>query len=137
MDPVRPHQHVALGAAAPGDLRDDSAAALAGGHHPVPGAQPAGAQPLGERAVQHAEQPPAVDRVLGPPVAGGEATRFAPDSLPVLVEHDEFAGREPLSGQIPGQAQLAQLAHRVREHVDADPEILDLPSLHDPALTKG
>ena len=70
--------------------------------------------------VQDHQQSTAMDRVLRPAVAGGEAARFAPDALPVLGVKRELGGRDRLAGELIAQTQLDQLAHGVRLDVDAD-----------------
>jgi hypothetical protein len=75
--------------------------------------------------VEEAEEAASMDRVLRPPVAGGEATGLAPDALTVLVVEHELASGQPGRRQVVGQAQLGELAHGVGEHVDPDTELGD------------
>src|SRR6185369_11284227 len=68
----------------------------------------------------------AMDRELRPFVAGFQPARLAPDRLAVLGEIGEFAGPHAAGVQSVHQPELDQLAHGMRQHVDADAEWLQL-----------
>jgi hypothetical protein len=90
----------------------------------VIGVHPLGAKTFAHRAMEHPKQGAAVDRELRPAVPGADAARFAPDPLAVLGVVDEFRGRDAHRVQRVEQAELRELAGRVREQVDPDPDLL-------------
>ncbi len=69
----------------------------------------------------------AVDRELGPPVAGQQAPRFGPDVVAVAPDQGPFGGLDTDLRQVAGQAEIVELANRVRLEVDTDPEGLKFP----------
>jgi hypothetical protein len=73
--------------------------------------------------MEHAQQPAAVDGELRPAVPGGEAARLAPDPLAVFGIVGELRGRDPSRVQLIKQAKLRELACRVRQYVDPDPQL--------------
>ena len=73
-----------------------------------------GTQPLPYRLQKANLQGASVDRVLRPPVPGRQAARLGPDSLPQLGVVRKLGGRNGGPGQNRGQAELGELAHRVR-----------------------
>jgi hypothetical protein len=78
-----------------------------------------GAQPLAHRIQQHRVQVAAMDRVLRPVVARGGARRFAEHQLAVGVEEHRLLRAHPDGVERGQQAQLAELARRMRQQVDA------------------
>src|ERR1019366_375862 len=83
-------------------------------------------QPLGRGVEQDLLQRAAMDRELRPSVAGLDAARLAPDRLAVLGKIREFPGAHARRVELVEQAEFDQLAHGVRQHVDADAERLPL-----------
>src|SRR5438045_7296926 len=84
------------------------------------------AQSLDRGIEQDLLQRAAMDRELRPFVSGLQPAPFAPDRLAVLGEIGELAGAHAGRFQPVEQAELDQLAHRMRQHVDADTERLQL-----------
>jgi threonine dehydratase len=68
----------------------------------------------------------AVDRKLRPAVPGESAARIAKDHLPEAIAVDDFPRRHRQPRELRFQAELVELAHRVRQQVDADAERPDL-----------
>src|SRR5262249_17235963 len=68
----------------------------------------------------------AMDRELRPFVAGFQSARFAPDRLAALGEVSEFPRTDAGGIEAVVQAKLDQLAHGMRQHIDADAERLQL-----------
>src|SRR5260221_14471055 len=81
-------------------------------------------QPFGRGIEQDLLQRAAMDRELRPLVTGLDAARLAPDRLAALGKVREFLGAHAGCIELVVQAELDQLAHRVRQHVDADAERL-------------
>ena len=63
---------------------------------------------------------------LRPAVASGEAARFAPDALAAFGVIRQFAAGHARAFNRGAQAQFLQLAHGVRQQVNADAEGFDL-----------
>ena len=59
-------------------------------------------------------------------VAGVEPARLAPDPLAVAGEVGELGGPDACALEPSSRAEVGQLAHRVRQQVDADAERLEL-----------
>ena len=98
-----------------------------GGQEVVAGADRIGPEPFTDEVEQRQLEASAVNRDLRDGVAGVKATWLTPDALTVPVEEAELARahtevRDPLE-----RAQRIELRHRMREHVDADAERLDVP----------
>ena len=71
--------------------------------------------------------------ILRPPIAGGEAARLRPDPLPVFAVVAKALASNAGGFERALQAEIEQFAHRVRQHVDADSEGLQLRNgLDDP-----
>ena len=81
------------------------------------------AQALARRGVQHAEQRAAVDRQLGPRIAGGQAAGLDPDALAEPVAQHQLAGADGEGLERREQAELGQLSDGVGQEVDADAEL--------------
>ena len=81
------------------------------------------AQPFGRGVEQDLLQRAAMDRELRPLVAGLDAARLAPDRLAMFGEIGEFAGAYGRGVKPVVQAEFDQLAHRMRQHIDADAEL--------------
>ena len=79
-------------------------------------------QPLGRGVEQDLLQRAAMNRELRPVVPGLEAARLAPDRFAVLGKIREFFGAHARGVELVQQTQFDQLAHGMRQHVDADPE---------------
>ena len=94
-------------------------------HEVLVGAHGVGAEPRHHGTMQHPEQFAAVDRQLRPAIAGGESARLAPDALAVLGVVHDLGGGDGEREQFVEQSELGQLAHGVRQEVDADPELAD------------
>ena len=84
------------------------------------------AQPFGRGIEQDLLQRAAMDRELRPFVAGLDPARLAPDRLAVLGKIRKFPGAHAGRVEPVEQAEFDQLANRVRQHVDADAERLQL-----------
>ena len=80
------------------------------------------AQPLGRGIEQDLLQRAAMDRELRPFVTGLDAARLAPDRLAVLGKIRQFLGAHGGRVEPVVQAEFDQLPHRMRQHVDTDPE---------------
>src|SRR5712671_239293 len=111
-----------------GRLVDEIGADTAGGLRPavkmMAGENVFGPQPFGRGVEQNLLQRAAMDRKLRPFVTGLGAARLAPDRLAVLGKIREFPGAYARGIKLVEQAEFDQLAHRVRQHVDADAERL-------------
>ena len=68
----------------------------------------------------------AVHRQLRPAVAGESAARLLEDELAEAVVEAQLPRLDRGPGELFLQAELGELAHAVRQQVDADPERLDL-----------
>src|SRR6185437_14981949 len=68
----------------------------------------------------------AMDRELRPVVAGVAAAQVADDRRAVAAVVGERARLDRVRGELVGEAELAELAHAVRQEVDADAERMDL-----------
>src|SRR5262249_59909424 len=84
------------------------------------------AKPVGGSVQQDLLQRAAVNGKLRPFVTGLEAPRLAPDRLAVFGKIGQFLGADAGSAELIEQAKLDQLAYRMRQHVDADAERLEL-----------
>ena len=84
------------------------------------------AQPLQRGVEQHLVQVGAMDRELRPVVAGIAAARLLVDELAVAAVEGELARLDGRRRQRVLQAKLAELAHAMRQEVDADAQRLDL-----------
>ena len=84
------------------------------------------AQPFDRGIEQDLLQRAAMDRELRPFVAGLDAARLAPDRLAALGEIGELLGADGVRIERVEQAEFDQFAHRMRQHVDADAERLQL-----------
>lgn len=73
----------------------------------------------GDGAPEEFEEAAAVDGVLGPEVAGGEAAGFAPDALAAFCVVGEFGGGDAGLGEFVGEAEVGEDADGVGEEVDA------------------
>ena len=82
---------------------------------------------LVERVQQHLLQHAAVDRELRPRVAGGGAAWLAPDLTTVARAVHEARRLDRPAAERRQDAERVELAHRVREQVDADTEGLNAP----------
>ncbi len=80
------------------------------------------AQPSARRIEQRAVKIGAMDRELWPVVAGKAAARLLEDELAVAAVEGELSRLDALRGQRLLQAEFAELAHGVRQKVDADAE---------------
>ena len=78
------------------------------------------AQARSHRIEHHLVQVGAMDRKLRPVVAGEAAARLLVDELAVAAVEGELARLDGVRGQRLLQAELAQLAHGMRQQVDAD-----------------
>src|SRR3546814_645325 len=103
---------------------DDVAALLAPVRQVPAGVDSVGADALAHRLQQQHLQLAAVDRELWPAVAGGLAARFRPDELAALGVVGELGRAHAEAVELPQQAELVELAHRMRQQVDADAERL-------------
>src|ERR1700689_3387052 len=83
-------------------------------------------QPLGRGIEQDLLQRAAMHRELRPFVTGLEAARLAPDRLAVFGEIRQLPGAHAGRIELVEQAELGQFAHRMGQHVDADPERFQL-----------
>jgi hypothetical protein len=82
------------------------------------------AQPVADRRQQDHLQLAAVDGVLRPGVAEAATARLAPDEAAAGVEMRLLGGGDAGRLELPAQSELGELAHRVRQQVDADAERL-------------
>ena len=80
------------------------------------------AEPLADGVGERELQLTAMDRDLRPLVARLAAARLAPDRLAEAVEVRERRRRDALALDAVREAELGELAHRVRQQVDADAE---------------
>src|SRR5260221_10623270 len=85
-----------------------------------------GAKPLLDGVEQDLVQIGAMDRKLRPVVAGEAPARLLEDELAVAAVESEFAGLDAMCCELLREAQLAELAHGMRQEVDADAQRLDL-----------
>src|SRR6478735_2260043 len=83
-------------------------------------------QPFGRGIEQDLLQRAAMDRELRPFVPGLDPARLAPYRLAVLGKIRKFTGTHARRVEAVVQAELDQLAHRMRQYVDADAERLQL-----------
>src|SRR3569833_2317262 len=84
---------------------------------------------------QELQEDAAVDRELRPFIAGLQPARFRPDLLAVLGEVGELLGSHGGGVELVEEAELDQLAARVRQDVDADADRLELgDALENPDL---
>ncbi|MNC91593.1 hypothetical protein D3C83_78850 [compost metagenome] len=67
-----------------------------------------------------------MDRELRPVVAGEAPARFLEDELPVAVVEAQFLRLDGERGELFLQAELGELAHAVRQKVDAHAQRPDL-----------
>jgi hypothetical protein len=81
-----------------------------------------GAQARARRLEELHLQDAPVNRDLRPAVAGAQAARLGPDALAALGVVGELGARDPRGFERCAQPELVQLAHRVRQEVDADAE---------------
>jgi hypothetical protein len=131
VDAVAADQHVGfdvrsrLTAGAVHEIGPHTARILAEARQMVAGVHALGAETFDHRAMEHAKQLAAVNGELRPAIAGGNAARLAPDPLAVFGVVGELRGRDPNGVQLVEQAELRELACRVRKHVDPDTKLLD------------
>src|SRR5690606_25800824 len=109
-----------------GEVRRDAVVVLVDPQAAVAGHYAVRAQALAHRRQQRHLQVAAVDRVLGPVVAGRLAGRLAVDELAVAVEEDRLAGVHAQRIQRRQQAQFVEFAGGVRQQVDAHAQRPDL-----------
>ena len=86
-----------------------------------PDGRRAQARPHG--AGEDRQQAAAMDRELGPPVAGSQAARLALDQPAVPRVVGQRSRLDRRGRELGLQTQRAQLAHRVRQEIDADAEL--------------
>lgn len=135
VDPVRRDQHVGPHRApgpAPhrvGEMRRDPALVLQEAGQREASAHGLPAQALPHGRVQHALEAPAMDRELRHRMARMGAAQLAPDLLALAVVVAQFPGadRHPVEGG--EQAEIGEFADRVRQGVDADPDLAHLRGL--------
>ena len=80
------------------------------------------AEPFDRGVEQNLLQRAAMDRELRPLVAGLDTAWFAPDRLAMFRKISELAGAYSRRVEPIVQAEFDQLAHRMRQHIDADAE---------------
>ncbi len=80
------------------------------------------AEALPHRVEHHPVQVGAMDRKLRPVVAGEAAARLLVDELAVTAVEGELARLDGLCGERVLQAEFGELAHGMRQQVDADAE---------------
>ena len=80
------------------------------------------AEPLPRRVEHHLVQIGAMDRQLRPVVAGEASARLLVDELAMAAVEGELARLDGLRRQRLLQAEFAQLAHGMRQQIDADAE---------------
>lgn len=83
------------------------------------------AKPLLHGGEEHVVQIGAMDRELRPVVAGEAAARLLVDELAMTAVEGELARLDGARGQRILQAKFGQLAHGVRQQVDADSQRQD------------
>ena len=85
----------------------------------VTGKYISGTDPLLHGGEQDRVQVATVDGVLRPGISGTESARLGPDQLAVPVVIAKLRGLDRRRRQRLAQAELAQLAHRIRLQIDA------------------
>src|SRR5262249_194093 len=101
---------------------DDPIALLSKRAQPQPVANVVFANAPARCLQQQRLQPAAMDGILRPVVARGNATLLAVDELAELVEVTQDAGRNSGAGKLVAETELRELAHRRRLQIDADAE---------------
>ena len=125
---VRADQRIAAlaanGAAGHGidETRRHAVAVLLDMHEAMPGPNGRRAQARPHRAREDHQQPPAMDRILRPLVAGTQAARLAPDQSAVLGVVGDFTRLDRRGRERGLKRQRAQRPHGVRQEIDADAE---------------
>src|SRR5581483_5839490 len=84
------------------------------------------AEPRAHRLQQHELQIAAMDRELRPVITGVTARRLPINELAEAVEENRLARRYRRLGESRFEAELPEHLGRVRQHVDADTNRLDL-----------
>ena len=81
-----------------------------------------GAEAIAQRGEQQHLQPAAVHRILRIPVAAVDAARLTEQKRRLGVVVRDGRGRHGDPGQLVAEPELVELAHGVRQEVDADAE---------------
>ena len=134
MDPIRADEHVRhdrLQRRSGGvdEPRRDVLMVLVKPRQAVAGHDRLRAPPLDHRVLENALQRAAVDRELRHLIPRVEPSQLAPDLLPEAVHVDQLVGAQSDRVQPLEQAELGELADRVRQRVDPDAEFADLRRL--------
>src|SRR5712691_7129599 len=120
---------VAVRAMAVEEIGGHAAFILAKRAEPVAGVDAGLAEPRPHRVIDDALQPPAMDGELRHVVARVGAARLAPDLLAEAVGVDQLVGPDRHRIETIEQAKRRQLLDRMRQRVDADPELANAVGL--------
>src|SRR6185503_20834228 len=107
------------------EIRGDAAVVLREAAQPRAEVEAALAQPRARRLIDHALQPPTMDRELRHVEPGVGPAQLAPDLLPEAVEIEQLVGADRDRVEPLQEPKLLQFPDGVRQRVDADAKLAD------------